>query len=336
MKVLFFARLFHPHIGGVEKHVYELSKRLIQKGYEVIVITEKFENNLKDSEEFEKIKIHRIPVKNNFFKKFYIWFWLFKNKKLIKEADVVHTHDVFFWFLPLKLFYPLKKVYATFHGYESFPIKKKAIVVRKISEKLSLGNICVGDFIKKWYGTKPDFVIYGGVNLLKSKTYNLKPKKNSAVFIGRLDDQTGILTYLNAYKELKKEFKDFEFTVLGDGEYKDRIKKDAKVLGFKKEIFNYLENNHYAFVSRYLSILEAFSAKRPVFAVYDNPIKKDYLEMTPFSKFIKVAKNKEDLISQIKNMNKKDEEKNVEGAYNWVKSQTWDNVLSIYLKLWGK
>ncbi|KKQ93581.1 MAG: hypothetical protein UT19_C0010G0025, partial [Candidatus Woesebacteria bacterium GW2011_GWB1_39_10b] len=28
MKVLFLTRLYWPHVGGVEKHVYEIGKRL--------------------------------------------------------------------------------------------------------------------------------------------------------------------------------------------------------------------------------------------------------------------------------------------------------------------
>jgi len=71
---------------------------------------------------------------------------------LIQEADIVHCHDVFFWYLPFRFLYPKKKVFTTFHGWEGiFPPKWQAKVIRNISEKLSFGNICVGDFIRKWY-----------------------------------------------------------------------------------------------------------------------------------------------------------------------------------------
>ena len=118
MKILFFSRLFYPHIGGVEKHVLEISRLLIKKGHKVCIITEKYENNLKSQEVIEGIDVYRIDIKNKS-KKLSVWSWLFKNVNLIKDADVVHCHDVFFWYLPFRFLFPFKKVYTTFHGYES-------------------------------------------------------------------------------------------------------------------------------------------------------------------------------------------------------------------------
>lgn len=157
MTILFFTRLFYPHIGGVEKHVMEISKRLINKGYNIIVITESLnashnEKNIKNDnfETANGIKIYRINSgKDNWFKKIRIWNSLWKIRKIIKKADIIHCHDVFYWYLPFRFLYPRKRVYTTFHGYESYPIKKKAVLIRKLSEKLSYGNICIGDFIKK-------------------------------------------------------------------------------------------------------------------------------------------------------------------------------------------
>ena len=168
MTILFFSRLFYPHIGGVETHVLEVGKRLVKRGHKIIVITEKYQSkgeSAKVTGEVDGIEIRRIPVErdsgvvplsgtpqNDGGKKFRIWWWLWQHKDLIKNADIVHCHDVFFWYLPFRFLYFNKPVYTTFHGYETkFPPSKKAIFVRRISEKLSWGNICVGDYIKKWY-----------------------------------------------------------------------------------------------------------------------------------------------------------------------------------------
>lgn len=194
MKILFFAPQFYPHIGGVEKHVLEISKRLVEKRSKVTIITEQVDNafqsikapyhsKFNSANEAKKTKqavksaqINRKKIENfdvyylrfgkpGFFKKFRIWWQLFKLRDLIKNADIVHCHDVFFWYLPFRFLYPTKPVYTTFHGYETnFPPSKKAIFIRKVSEQLSNGTICVGGYIKKWYGAKPDYVVYGGVN----------------------------------------------------------------------------------------------------------------------------------------------------------------------------
>ena len=47
MTILFFCQTFYPHIGGVEKHVLEVSKLLVKKGHLVTVLTEQYEDELK-------------------------------------------------------------------------------------------------------------------------------------------------------------------------------------------------------------------------------------------------------------------------------------------------
>ncbi len=220
MTILFFARLFYPHIGGVETHVLEVGDRLVKQGHKIILVTEKFsDDSLRDWQsnynsanhagEKDNIaariaswEIHRIPVgtsERN--KKWKIWWWLWQHRSLMQQADVIHCHDVFFWFFPFRYLYRHKPVFTTFHGYETkFPPEKRAITIRRWSEELSWGNICVGDFIKKWYGTHPDFVTYGGVDLQAANeqqskmqkvgkavdTKKIRKKKIIIVFVGRL------------------------------------------------------------------------------------------------------------------------------------------------------
>ena len=251
MKILFLSRLFYPHIGGVEKHVLEISKRLTEKGHSITVITEFCPNDLnyRSGEEIVNgVKIVRIKAgKDDWFRKFRIWQELWRNRNLIKKADIIHCHDVFYWYLPFKLFCPQKKVFTTFHGYEFYPVSKKAIIIRKISEILSTGNICIGEFIRKWYHTKPDYVSYGAAERVKPVTKTIRD--DSAVFIGRLDEQTGIMTYLKAIDILRKKYKDFVFTIVGDGYLRDQIGKKNKQLGFKKDAANYFYQHNFAFVS---------------------------------------------------------------------------------------
>jgi glycosyltransferase involved in cell wall biosynthesis len=202
MKVVFLARRFYPEIGGVEKHVLEISKRLIKQGHKVTVITELEKNtnvlNKHSSSESARltgkvagIEILRIDTgKHDWFKKFRIWKEMWRLKKHLKAADVIHCHDVFFWYLPFRFLFPTKKVFTTFHGYEGNSIPGiKAKLMHKLAEKLSGGNICVGDFLKKWYGTIPTFVTYGAVDAVNKNSKIQKSttfKKGSIIFLGRL------------------------------------------------------------------------------------------------------------------------------------------------------
>jgi glycosyltransferase involved in cell wall biosynthesis len=345
MKILFLVRLFYPHVGGVEKHVMEVTKKLEGLGHEITIITEMLPGSQAQLSAISSAPdinatIYRIPVgTEEKRKKFIIWKWLWQHQELLKNADVIHAHDVFFWYLPFRFRYPRKKVFTTFHGYESYPIRKKAVRYRKVFEQLSHGTICVGEFMKKWYGADPDYVIYGGATRYQHALK--KAKHPTAVFIGRLDDQTGIETYGKAVAKIREAYAaSLTLTVYGDGPYRKKIADSPGIIlkGFDPHAAEQLPAFHYAFISRYLAILEALVNKIPVIAVYDNPLKKDYLEMTPFASYIAIAETVDDVVSVMKEMylNPNRTQKMIEAGSRWAEKQTWEAVTSVYLKLLKK
>lgn len=343
MTILFFTRLFYPHIGGVEKHVFEVGKRLVLRGYKVIVVTEEIgediqETPLKKTNTAGGMTILRIPLrKQGWFKKFFIWLWFLRNRKLIESADIIHAHDVFFWFLPFKVFYPEKPVFTTFHGHEGkYPPSQKAKIVRKISEVLSRGTICIGDYIRKWYDARPDFVSYGGVDSVESETEKHPSKKKKILFVGRLDKDMGVLVYLEALKILKSLGIDFEFEACGDGVYRKYLEAFGIVHGYVLNTAQYVREADIIFASSYLSILEGLFHKRAVFSVHENPLKEDYLKLAPFSQFIQIHNNPHRLADGIESYFLHPEESDgiVEEGYRFAREQTWDAAVEMYLKLW--
>jgi glycosyltransferase involved in cell wall biosynthesis len=157
MKILFLSRLYLPHVGGVEKHVQQIS-RILSARHEIKIITEKHDPGLKDIEKIEGIEVHRMPQGG----KKEIWKWMKKHKHLLDWADVIHVHDVYFWILPYRLRNWSKKTFITFHGYEGSEAPKiKQIIWHKIGEWLTRGNLCIGGFHQEWYKVKPTFTSYG-------------------------------------------------------------------------------------------------------------------------------------------------------------------------------
>ena len=356
MRIVFLVRLFYPHIGGVEKHVREIGKRLVEKGYDVSVITEiskETHSNGNQSEDssaklvgkVDGINIFRINTGiDNWFKKFRIWRELWKLRSTLKQADIIHCHDVFFWYLPFRFLFPNKRVYTTFHGYEGNNIPSRiAIFSHKIAEKFSNGNICIGDFLRKWYGTKPTLVSYGAVDLGKvngSIRHNTDISK--AIFVGRLEEETGIMEYLKAAEILKRKGIKINLTVLGDGSqmkkainFAKKNKLEVLFKGFVSDVDRYLENTDIVFVSRYLGILEALGHKKLVFATFNNEIKKDYLEMASFKKYIYISPNGETLARDIEHaILNKDFSYKIEEGFRWVKKQSWEQLTDSYERLW--
>lgn len=59
MRIVQISPYFYPHVGGVESHVLALSKELIKKNNEVLVITSNF-SNLKEREFVGDIEVLRL------------------------------------------------------------------------------------------------------------------------------------------------------------------------------------------------------------------------------------------------------------------------------------
>jgi len=336
-KVLMLSKFYYPHVGGVERHIEFLSKQLNILDYEISLISEKHLNTLKNEEIVGCVNVFRFNYPRvKYLGILTVWLkMILLYYDLIRSSDIIHIHDVFIWYLPFVFLFPRKRVFVTFHGYESYPIRRMAIIQRQIASLLTKGNICIGDFMKKWYGTKATIVSYGAVDQSRFKPCSSKIVYD-AVFASRLDEQTGILTYLNALKILKSKGVDLKIVVLGDGKYTSRARRESVYLGFVNDPSKYIRKSRYAFVSRYLAILEAFACKKPVFAVFDNPVKKDYLIMAPFSKFIFLSNSPNELVKQlIGTMEKPDIAKEkAELAYKWVKEQTWQKMADNYIHLW--
>ncbi len=91
MKIIQVTPYFHPHIGGVESHVHDLSRYLVKKGHEIVVLTSRYERNLKSEEETEGIKVRRlksalIAFSTPIFPEI--------KKEIVKEGgDIVHSHS---------------------------------------------------------------------------------------------------------------------------------------------------------------------------------------------------------------------------------------------------
>lgn len=129
-----------------------------------------------------------------------------------------------------------------------------------------------------------------------------------AIFIGRSDPDLG----LDEYRKLAKM---------------KRITVD--IFTHTPNASKYLPEYDIAFVSGYLTILEALAAGVPVLAYYHNLIKKDYLLLTPFAKFI-------DVFTDFRQVDLEYNFKRIRGGQEWARQQTWRKLADIYEKLWQR
>lgn len=129
-----------------------------------------------------------------------------------------------------------------------------------------------------------------------------------AIFLGRKSEDTGYSEYLKLAQKHK----------LNLDVYTDRPNASELIPDYD-----------FAFVSRYLAILESLAAGVPVIAHYNNEIKRDYLSMAPFAPFINIFHtfDKVNLYVSKTQINK---------GQVWAKKQTWEKLVRQYEELWKK
>jgi len=333
MKIVFLSRLFWPNLGGVETHVLNLSHQLIKQGHVVTVITSQHDPKLPITEEFQNIHIIRIP--HHFLKsKLKLWIWMYSHKHLYKSADIIHAHDVTWWYFPSKLILPSKPIYTTFHGWEgTYPLSRKSIVWRRLSELISLKNICVGDFISRWYATQPDLVTYGATNCLPHP----QSQKPHIVVLGRLSKDNDLPIILDALSQITKH-RSIKITFVGDGVLASQAQKIGNVTGFVNDTDNYIKKASMVITSSYLSMLDTMAIGRPIMSVYSNLLKSDYLSLHPMHQHFSINPSIPQLTTNINGLlnNPDAQNANIKTAQQWAIKQTWDKLTNQYIELWQR
>ena len=352
MRIVMLAAFFHPHIGGVERHVRYLSEELSRQGHSITVLTKRYDPSLLREERLGPIRILRFPQSTiPHTQKLGVWLWLLSRLHLLVRADVIHVHDhtaFNAWYLPFRFLLPWKPVFATFHGYEGLvPIPRRYLVGRKWVERLTRGNICVGHFLEKWYGTRSDVITYGAADPPGEVP---EPEPRTIVFMGRLEPDTGIMDYLRAMPLVVEGAGDDEregplkLIVCGDGSLRREIRDfvesrplDVEMVGAVHDPSRWIRRGRFIFASGFLTILEAMACRRLVFAVHDNPLKQDYLEMMPgAAEMMVVAGSPEELAGRLREiLDRPDlEGAMIERACRFAREYTWERLAGTYLELY--
>lgn len=337
MKIVMLCRLYYPHIGGVEKHVAGVSREAIKDGHTVDIFTLKNGVKLPSRDVVDGVHVHRIAVsRSKYVERVQLYIWMIWNVFLFLRADVIQIHDVFYWYWPLRIILPWKKVYITYHGFEAGTLPtEKAKRTRQMIQRWTNGSVAIGAWIEKWYGTKADVVSYGAgecSTISKTKPNGLV----DAVFLGRLSDDTGISVYVETISNLKN----IQLDVFGAGERKawvrdmSRKTKNVTVLGTTEDSCSVFPQYDFACVSSYLAIIEAMQCQTLVVAYAVDELKYDYLRAHPRANDMIIVRTAEELESFFRNYSPEKYKAKVESAYSWARQQTWERVYQKYQKLW--
>ncbi len=329
IKLLFLTKFYSPHLGGVEKHVSQVSNLLTKSGNaKVTVLTEKYDNRLSSDEVSAGIRIARFKYPHiRIIGLFLIWFELLKKIKLVYESDVIHVHDVFIWILPLRVIFFWKKMYITFHGWEGrYPIPLSSLLQKKLAYFLTDGNICIGKYLEQLYGIKSTVVTYGSTEInLSLRKLRKNPK---IIYIGRLESDTGLPLLIGALRSTG-----YKATFYGDGPLRADCTSVGVVKGFVKDVSYALENCDICFAGGYLSTIDSMAASRLTAVITHNFVRKIAFEHEAFSKLITICHSERQIINFLKHYST--ESFKIKLAHEWAISQTWEKTTKLYLNLWN-
>lgn len=337
-KVIFFTPHFLPKLGGVEKHVAKVSEVLINRDWNVEVVTVQESEDQPLNEKIKNISIIRIPLTSQV-NKFAVWKWVKKYFNTIPTTSIIHLHDVGWWVLPQLIGNIKNNFYITFHGWEgNFPVRWQAKIHRLFISWLVKDSIHVGSFIQKYYWDRPKYIVYGGVDLPIQSTISSISNPLKVVFLGRLIRENSIESYIQVLTELAKLHIKVEVTWVGDGEFRSLCEKWGNVTGMVENTRKYVQKADIVFSNSYLSILESQAQGKIVCSLYHHQLKKDYLETYPASEELVIADNPESMAYEIKNLIENQEKfKSLsKKSARFGQSQTWNLVADVYEKLWQK
>jgi glycosyltransferase involved in cell wall biosynthesis len=261
---------FLPHVGGIEKVVYEQGKRLLQKKYNVKVLTSKLYKNRFYSVNGMKVECYNsfnigfrlgipYPIPNfNSYRRF---------AKAIKSSDLIHVHghpymsSLIAARLAKKYSKPLiltqHNTFIQYNSFWNFFEKLNDLTVGKQILKLADRIIVVSNATRKYVlslgaDSEKIVVLHNGVDINRFRPsdkleteirekLDINLDSKVAITVRRLVYKNGIDTLLKSAETTVKKDSNIVFLIIGKGpdlsEIREKIRKlelenNIKLLGF--------------------------------------------------------------------------------------------------------
>lgn len=243
-RLLFVTPGYFPYVGGVQNHVYQVSRRLAGKGIDVTVLTTNLDSRLPAEENAEGIHIRRVPA----------WpanrdyYFAPEIYRIIAngEWDIVHVQSYHTLVAPMAMLAAWRTgipYVITFHGGgHSSRLRNSLRGVQKLflrpllarAERLvATAEFEIPLFSRQLRLAREKFVLIpnGGDLLDVMDTANVQVDENLIVSIGRLERYKGHHRVIAALPELLAQRPDLRLWIAGTGPYESNLWNLANKLG---------------------------------------------------------------------------------------------------------
>ena len=256
MKIAYVYDNIYPyHIGGVEKRLWELAKRLAQRGHEVTLFAMKYWEGddiiIKEGVRLwgvcppQKLYVHgRRSITEPIY---FAWKVL---PPLLKERfDIIDCQNFpYFPCFSAKLCSVVKRTPLIITWLEVWGdywfeyLGRKGILgltVEKLTAKLSNKNIAISERTKRdlqKLGVGDIKVIPCGIDSEKIEGVKPLEEESDVIFAGRLFKENNVDVLIRAVALMRKEIPDVKCIIIGDGPEKQRLEKITKGLKVENNV----------------------------------------------------------------------------------------------------
>lgn len=250
--IAIFSGYYLPHLGGVERYTYNLAKKLNELGYRIIIITSKYNSDLKEIEENEYAKIYRLPTFKIFADRYPI---NKKNKKFKKMFEQIKNEKIDFAIVQTRFwttsyfaskFIEKNKIPACLieHGSTHFTVNNRILdkfgeiyehiltnsIKKNIKDFYGVSGKCM-EWLKH-FNIEAKGIFYNSIDTSEGERYksyiNKSKDRIEITYIGRMIEEKGVLKLISAFKQLEKKYKNIELNLAGSGSILQKIIEDNK------------------------------------------------------------------------------------------------------------
>lgn len=249
-----FAAQYFPHLGGVERYTYNLAKKLIMDGNEVVIVTSNV-YHLSEFEKVDEIPVYRIPCWNLLEGRYPVLKMnsrFFKINKILKKKKfdmvIVNTrfypHSLYGMILAKKI---RAKCITLDHGTSHLSVHNKfwdfigeifEHTLTKVDQIFCKDYYGVSGACNEWlahFHIKAKGILYNSIdieevkNIQKNTTefyrekYGIPTEVTVVTFTGRLLKEKGLPSLLNVMDKINQERDDVYLFIAGDGDMEDEV-----------------------------------------------------------------------------------------------------------------
>lgn len=249
-----FAAQYFPHLGGVERYTYNLAKKLIEDGNEVVIVTSNV-YKLPEYERVDGIPVYRVPCWNLLAGRYPVLkmntrFWKINRVLKKKKFDMVIVNTRFYLHSLYGMMFAKRikaKCITLDHGTSHLSVHNKILdffgaifehSLTKIDQIFCKDYYGVSGACNEWlahFHIKAKGILYNSIDLEEVKNtqvniresyrekYKIPTDAIIVTFTGRLLKEKGLPSLLNVMDRINKKREDVYLFIAGDGDMEKEV-----------------------------------------------------------------------------------------------------------------